>query len=79
MHIFVKIPSGETIKMEVEGSETIKEIKAKIEEKTGLPAKDYFLMFGHSVVNNDKNTLSDCNIHNGSTLEYFEDTPVYAH
>lgn len=40
MHIFVQEPDGDSIKLEVELSNTVAEIKTKVEEKSGIKAAD---------------------------------------
>ena len=36
MHVFVDSPDGKQVKLEVQLSETVADLKAKVEEKTGI-------------------------------------------
>ena len=57
--------------IEVEASDTIEDVKAKIEENEGIPPDQQKLIFGKledSRVLEDEHTLSDYNIKNKSTL-----------
>ena len=53
--------------MELEGSETIEDVKAKIQNKEGIPPNQQKLMFDGKEVE-DSCTLSDYNIQNESLL-----------
>lgn len=70
MQIFIQPPSGaELLTLEVEPSDSIENVKAKIQDRNEVPPGDIRLIFDNQLLE-DGRTLSDYNIQKETTIDF---------
>ncbi|MGG5292275.1 ubiquitin-like protein [Pseudomonas shirazensis] len=68
MQITVKNLTGKTFTLEVQPSDTIQAVKAKIQQSEGISQEEQRLLFAGKQLDNAK-TLSDSNVQSGAKLD----------
>ena len=72
--IYVKMDTGETISFKVKSSDTVENIKSKIQDKEGISPEQQCLIFDGKKLENNC-IISECNIQNDSTLRLIPRLP----
>ncbi|GJX61952.1 polyubiquitin, partial [Tanacetum coccineum] len=69
MKIFIKTVTGKTTGLEVESSDTINNVKAKIHDQESIPLDQQSLFFHGKELDDGHSTLAEFRVKNGSTID----------
>ncbi|GBB99679.1 hypothetical protein RclHR1_00360028 [Rhizophagus clarus] len=68
MNLFVVIVSGKTITLRVFGTDTVENVKKKIQDREGIPIDEQRLVYLDKELREDQKTLIDYNVQNNGTM-----------
>ena len=69
MQVFVVLPTGKQVTIDVDTNATVKDLKGKIEAAEGSQ-ENYTLVYGGLALSEDERTLTEAGIGNDATLQY---------
>jgi large subunit ribosomal protein L40e len=75
--IFVKDTTGRTLTLEVKASDTVANVKTKIQDREGIPPDRHRLVFAGWPLH-DAHTLQDYNVQQESTIDMLVSDPMFA-
>lgn len=78
MHIFVSLPAGNAITLDVEPSDLIESVKGKIQAAEGIPSNQQRLFFAGFRLE-DGHTLFDYNVEREGTLHLVRLVWMFGH